>query len=212
MGAMAPKQGWYSISVHFLLPERKRSDFFLFSFDGRSIRQGQASTRGAGGWVAAGAVVPEEPGLVLLLKAVAAVVVGSPQGSGRRRAQGRTVREDQHGRRADRAESGPHRVRRLRRPLRRRRQALPRPARRYLRVSSLQEQRRRAVHVAICLLVRRLIISFFDRAAQRDPAATAGGEAAAEEEVQEPVIGGDYTLVYEDDEGDRVLVGDVPWE
>ncbi|XP_066313664.1 auxin-responsive protein IAA2-like [Miscanthus floridulus] len=47
-------------------------------------------------------------------------------------------------------------------------------------------------------------------AAQRDPAATAGGEA--EEEVQEPVIGGDYTLVYEDDEGDRVLVGDVPWE
>ncbi|OQU86164.1 hypothetical protein SORBI_3003G035700 [Sorghum bicolor] len=49
-------------------------------------------------------------------------------------------------------------------------------------------------------------------AAQRDPAATAGGEAAAEEEVQEPVIGGDYTLVYEDDEGDRVLVGDVPWE
>lgn len=48
-------------------------------------------------------------------------------------------------------------------------------------------------------------------AAQRDPAATAGGEAA-EEEVEEPVIGGDYTLVYEDDEGDRVLVGDVPWE
>jgi auxin-responsive protein IAA len=30
--------------------------------------------------------------------------------------------------------------------------------------------------------------------------------------VEEPVIGGDYTLVYEDDEGDRVLVGDVPWE
>ncbi|CAD6233168.1 unnamed protein product [Miscanthus lutarioriparius] len=48
-------------------------------------------------------------------------------------------------------------------------------------------------------------------AAQRDPAATAGGEAE-EEEQQEPVIGGDYTLVYEDDEGDRVLVGDVPWE
>lgn len=30
--------------------------------------------------------------------------------------------------------------------------------------------------------------------------------------MEEPVIGGDYTLVYEDDEGDRVLVGDVPWE
>lgn len=23
---------------------------------------------------------------------------------------------------------------------------------------------------------------------------------------------GEYTLVYEDDEGDRMLVGDVPWE
>lgn len=24
--------------------------------------------------------------------------------------------------------------------------------------------------------------------------------------------GGDYTLVYEDSEGDRMLVGDVPWQ
>lgn len=47
-------------------------------------------------------------------------------------------------------------------------------------------------------------------AAQRDRAATAGGEE--EEEGEGPVIGGDYTLVYEDDEGDRVLAGDVPWE
>jgi auxin-responsive protein IAA len=64
------------------------------------------------------------------------------------------------------------------------------------------------------LLRRRIKLNitfcFPDRAAQRDPAATAGVEEA--EEVEEPVIGGDYTLVYEDDEGDRVLVGDVPWE
>lgn len=49
-------------------------------------------------------------------------------------------------------------------------------------------------------------------AAQRDPAAAAGGEEAEAQEAGEPVIGGDYTLVYEDEEGDRVLVGDVPWE
>ena len=36
------------------------------------------------------------------------------------------------------------------------------------------------------------------------------GEKA--EEAEEPAIGGEYTLVYEDEEGDRVLVGDVPWE
>ena len=36
------------------------------------------------------------------------------------------------------------------------------------------------------------------------------GEGA--EEAEEPVIGGEYTLVYEDEEGDRVLVCDVPWE
>ncbi|KAL6838761.1 hypothetical protein ACP4OV_031475 [Aristida adscensionis] len=57
-------------------------------------------------------------------------------------------------------------------------------------------------------------------AAQRDPAASqrrgADEGAAAAEEEEELVIGaggsGEYTLVYEDEEGDRVLVGDVPWE
>ncbi|KAJ1282210.1 hypothetical protein BS78_03G034000 [Paspalum vaginatum] len=53
-------------------------------------------------------------------------------------------------------------------------------------------------------------------AAQRDPTAAAAGSRRcgeeAEAEAGEPVIGGDYTLVYEDEEGDRVLVGDVPWE
>jgi len=51
-------------------------------------------------------------------------------------------------------------------------------------------------------------------AAQRDPAAAAVGRRCGEkaEEAEEPAIGGEYTLVYEDEEGDRVLVGDVPWE
>ncbi|XP_051223354.1 auxin-responsive protein IAA2 [Lolium perenne] len=42
-------------------------------------------------------------------------------------------------------------------------------------------------------------------AAQRDLAATADGKLLA-------ISGGEYTLVYEDDEGDRMLVGDVPWK
>ncbi|KAE8807052.1 Auxin-responsive protein IAA16 [Hordeum vulgare] len=37
-------------------------------------------------------------------------------------------------------------------------------------------------------------------AAQRDTAA-----------APDAIAGGEYTLVYEDDEGDRMLVGDVPW-
>lgn len=41
-------------------------------------------------------------------------------------------------------------------------------------------------------------------AAQRDLGAGADGELA--------IAGGEYTLVYEDDEGDRMLVGDVPWQ
>uniref|UniRef100_A0ACD5VCW4 Uncharacterized protein n=1 Tax=Avena sativa TaxID=4498 RepID=A0ACD5VCW4_AVESA len=42
-------------------------------------------------------------------------------------------------------------------------------------------------------------------AAQRDPAAAADGKLLA-------IAGGEYTFVYEDDEGDRMLVGDVPWK
>ncbi|XBI62559.1 hypothetical protein VPH35_043149 [Triticum aestivum] len=38
-------------------------------------------------------------------------------------------------------------------------------------------------------------------AAQRDAAA-----------APDAIAGGEYTLVYEDDEGDRMLVGDVPWQ
>ncbi|CAL4965763.1 unnamed protein product [Urochloa decumbens] len=49
-------------------------------------------------------------------------------------------------------------------------------------------------------------------AAQRDPAVGRRSGEDAAEEGDEPVIGGEYTLVYEDEEGDRVLVGDVPWE
>ena len=37
------------------------------------------------------------------------------------------------------------------------------------------------------------------------------------QEEEKPITGlldgsGEYTLVYEDNEGDRVLVGDVPWQ
>ncbi|KAG8058532.1 hypothetical protein GUJ93_ZPchr0002g25027 [Zizania palustris] len=51
-------------------------------------------------------------------------------------------------------------------------------------------------------------------AAQQDPLAAAGAKDCPQEEVA--ICGlldgtGEYTLVYEDYEGDRVLVGDVPW-
>ncbi|OWM77743.1 hypothetical protein CDL15_Pgr012445 [Punica granatum] len=51
-------------------------------------------------------------------------------------------------------------------------------------------------------------------AAQRD--SSAGGIQSKEEE-EKPITGlldgrGEYTLVYEDYEGDRMLVGDVPWQ
>lgn len=50
-------------------------------------------------------------------------------------------------------------------------------------------------------------------AAQRDSSA---GEKDNKQEEQKPITGlldgsGEYTLVYEDNEGDRMLVGDVPW-
>lgn len=54
-------------------------------------------------------------------------------------------------------------------------------------------------------------LNVFD--AQRD--SPAGGIDNKQEE-QKPITGlldgsGEYTLVYEDNEGDRMLVGDVPW-
>lgn len=52
-------------------------------------------------------------------------------------------------------------------------------------------------------------------AAQRDP--MAAGNQLRDPEKEQAITGlldgtGEFTLVYEDDEGDRMLVGDVPWE
>lgn len=59
----------------------------------------------------------------------------------------------------------------------------------------------------VCLIV-------FCVLAQRD--SSAGGIQTKQEE-EKTITGlldgsGEYTLVYEDNEGDRVLVGDVPWQ
>ncbi|KAF0920079.1 hypothetical protein E2562_033330 [Oryza meyeriana var. granulata] len=55
-------------------------------------------------------------------------------------------------------------------------------------------------------------------AARRDPAMVSGEGCTGEGEQGEEAIAGlldggsgEYTLVYEDDEGDQMLVGDVPW-
>uniref|UniRef100_A0A0D3EKI4 Auxin-responsive protein n=1 Tax=Oryza barthii TaxID=65489 RepID=A0A0D3EKI4_9ORYZ len=54
-------------------------------------------------------------------------------------------------------------------------------------------------------------LSFTLRRPPRAQSAAADGEADAAA-AGEMVGGGEYTLVYEDDEGDRMLVGDVPWQ
>jgi auxin-responsive protein IAA len=51
--------------------------------------------------------------------------------------------------------------------------------------------------------------------AQRD--SCAGGVHQKKQEEEKAITGlldgsGEYTLVYEDNEGDRMLVGDVPWQ
>ncbi|KAK8980220.1 hypothetical protein V6N11_061434 [Hibiscus sabdariffa] len=51
-------------------------------------------------------------------------------------------------------------------------------------------------------------------AAQRDPSATQNEskiKELAKADAGSLAGSGEYTLIYEDDEGDRVLVGDVPW-
>ncbi|XP_072994877.1 auxin-responsive protein IAA16-like [Typha latifolia] len=51
--------------------------------------------------------------------------------------------------------------------------------------------------------------------AQRDPVANGGQKNAKEKETISTGLldgSGEYTLVYEDEEGDKMLVGDVPWD
>jgi auxin-responsive protein IAA len=56
-------------------------------------------------------------------------------------------------------------------------------------------------------------ILVFLHAAQQDPLAASTRECSQEEVAISGLLDGtgEYTLVYEDYEGDRVLVGDVPW-
>ncbi|XP_073000069.1 auxin-responsive protein IAA16-like isoform X1 [Typha latifolia] len=51
-------------------------------------------------------------------------------------------------------------------------------------------------------------------AAQRDPLSASNPESSEEKQAIAGLLdgSGEYTLVYEDEEGDRILVGDVPWD
>ena len=51
-------------------------------------------------------------------------------------------------------------------------------------------------------------------AAQQELASEVSGVRGAEEKLFSGLLDGtgEYALVYEDDEGDRMLVGDVPWQ
>ena len=50
--------------------------------------------------------------------------------------------------------------------------------------------------------------------AQKDSSETGNQKTAEERRLIEGLLDGrgEYTLVYEDNEGDRMLVGDVPWK
>lgn len=59
------------------------------------------------------------------------------------------------------------------------------------------------------------ILTLFCELAQND--SSAGGNNEKKEDEEKAISGlldgsGEYTLVYEDNEGDRMLVGDVPWQ
>jgi auxin-responsive protein IAA len=63
------------------------------------------------------------------------------------------------------------------------------------------------VSAAICSIL------LFLHAAQQDPLPSGTRKCPQEEVAISGLLdgSGEYTLVYEDYEGDRVLVGDVPW-
>lgn len=51
-------------------------------------------------------------------------------------------------------------------------------------------------------------------AAQREPSSAESAQQGADRKIFSQLLdgSGEYTLVYEDNEGDRMLVGDVPWK
>lgn len=59
--------------------------------------------------------------------------------------------------------------------------------------------------------VEELFSGFLE--AQKDLSCAESGEQRADEKIFSGLLDGtgDYTLVYEDDDGDRMLVGDIPW-
>ena len=64
-------------------------------------------------------------------------------------------------------------------------------------------------------LISDSFISVLLHLAQRDP--NCDEMVKKQEEEEKAITGlfdgsGEYTLVYEDNEGDRMLVGDVPWQ
>jgi len=63
----------------------------------------------------------------------------------------------------------------------------------------------------LSLAVKDLFQGFLE--AQKDPSCAQSEQLGADEKIFSQLLNGkgEYTLVYEDNEGDRMLVGDVPW-
>ncbi|XP_020575273.1 auxin-responsive protein IAA7-like isoform X2 [Phalaenopsis equestris] len=64
----------------------------------------------------------------------------------------------------------------------------------------------------LCSIVEELFCGLL--AAQRDPTASGSGISESERMAFTGLldVSGEYSLVYEDNEGDRMMVGDVPWD
>ena len=68
--------------------------------------------------------------------------------------------------------------------------------------------------MAVQLVLTLDTLASFRHSAQRDPISARNQRNLQKEQAITGLLdgSGEFTLVYEDDEGDRMLVGDVPWE
>jgi len=96
----------------------------------------------------------------------------------------------------------------------------------FLKVQNQQSVRmkqllRFILELSICAPLQHEVVIFFPLtlcfayvAAQKDLSSAGSTQLGATEKIFSQLLdgSGEYTLVYEDNEGDRMLVGDVPWK
>lgn len=75
--------------------------------------------------------------------------------------------------------------------------------------------------MSVCAFLQHQVLLFLSVntaltyvAAQKNISSAENAQLGADEKIFSQLLdgSGEYTLVYEDNEGDRMLVGDVPWK